>query len=226
MKTKPDIVYSEAEHLATVAPQAIFWRPIKYFSATIRDGVDDLDTFKAASFVSGNKLTFELRCYYGHPQHTTTLYLSPDTDDNDVQDIIDFIISGMSIPKTAIAWRRGWTFEYGVLEPQISDRLREPEARILALKIAGSRQGRSAPTSYIKKAIPEYTVLSETDTTQSKSRPRERLWQQIVGNVVSHNKSKASIFSMGYAIERENVICLTKNGENYLKSIGFLPSTD
>ena len=69
-----------------------------------------------------------------------------------------------------------------------SDRLREAEARMLALRIAASGPNREASLEVIKRRLPELHKLSEIDLAVSKSRPRERNWELIVGNAVgSHN---------------------------------------
>src|SRR5690242_11451889 len=58
-----------------VSPQAIFWRPIRYFATEIRNDEDELDAFEVASFAIGNQICFELRWYHGHPAGTVTAYL-------------------------------------------------------------------------------------------------------------------------------------------------------
>jgi hypothetical protein len=65
------------------------------------------------------------------------------------------------------------------------DRLSEPEARILALRIAASRPNREASTSYIKEHIQDYIEFTPEDLKPSLTRGNEQMWQQIVGNVVS-----------------------------------------
>jgi hypothetical protein len=80
---------------------------------------------------------------------------------------------------------------------KVRDRLREPEARILALRIAAGRPNREAETSYIKERVPDYITLTPEDVKPSGSRTREQMWQQIVGNVVSHKKESTSIFTKG-----------------------------
>jgi hypothetical protein len=102
------------------------------------------------------------------------------------------------------------------------DRLREPEARILALKIAARCPDRRATTEYIKQQIPTYYPLSELDIQQSPSRKKEARWQQIVGNVVSHQKTLSGLFANGYAVRTADGLSVTGAGIDYLNSIGFL----
>src|SRR5216683_1835963 len=86
------------------------------------------------------------------------------------------------------------SFEFGSLQRRDEDRLRESEARILALKIAAQCPNHTATTEYIKQQVPKYIPLSKNDLLPSHTRKREALWQQIVGNVVSHQKTLAGPF--------------------------------
>lgn len=101
------------------------------------------------------------------------------------------------------------------------DRLREPQARELALRIAAACPNHEAATAYIKDQIPNYIELTEVDLQQSLTRPHERKWQQIVGNVVSHQKTSTSIFTKGYAIRTDDGIRVTDEGLAYLEKKGF-----
>jgi hypothetical protein len=101
------------------------------------------------------------------------------------------------------------------------DRLREPEARILVLRIAAARPNREAETTTIKKHVPEYVRLPPEDLKPSKARHAEQIWQQIVGNVISRKNGATSIFSMGYAERLPNGIRVTDAGVAYLATLGF-----
>lgn len=205
-----------------VAPQAIFWRPLRWFTMVIREGEDDLDTYQGASFAIGNEVSFDLRYYRGHPELTVTLYLPADIEDKDrITKVINTIIEQMFIPLTAVAWRRGWPFQYGKLERPREDRLREWEARIIMLKIAAQQPKRAASTSFLKREVSKYIQLSSADLEQSKSRPNERVYQQVVGNVISHQKSREGPFAKGYANRTIDGLAVTKKGMAYLNSMGF-----
>lgn len=209
-----------------VTPQAIFWRALKYFTMVIHQGEDGLDEFWGASFTIGNDIRFDLRTYAGHPDFTVTLYLPNDvTDKEEISRVIKIVIKEMVIPKTAVAWQRGEPFTYGDLKRSRGDRLREPEARILALKIAAQRPNRTASTSLIKKEVPKYTELSDVDRSKSPSRGNEALWQQIIGNVLSHQETSAGPFKKGYAIRTSNGLSVTDKGIDYLNSMGFFDAS-
>jgi hypothetical protein len=209
-----------------VVPQAIIWRPLKYFTLIFRKGEDGLDKFEGASFCIGNEIRFDLRVYRGHPELTVTLYLPAEIEDEKrISEITDIVIREMVIPLTAIAWRRGHKFEIGsaLVRPK-GDRLHEAEARILVLKIAAQQPKRFASTQFLKRELPKYIELSASDRRSSASRPREQLWQQIVGNVISHKSVREGPFAKGYAIKTNDGIAVTRRGMAYLNSIGFWSS--
>ncbi len=107
------------------------------------------------------------------------------------------------------------------MAPKVRDRLREPEARILALRIAAKRPNREAETTYIKDQVPKYITLTAADLKPSKTRTTEQMWQQIVGNVVSHQNVSTSIFKKGYATRMRSGIRVTEAGVAYLAKLGF-----
>jgi hypothetical protein len=102
-------------------------------------------------------------------------------------------------------------------------KLREPEARILALRIAATFPRHEAETSQIKDAVPGLRKLGPADLKPSTKRKNECMWQQIVGNVVSHEKTSTSIFNQGYAARLSHVkgIRVTPEGLAYLKKLGY-----
>jgi hypothetical protein len=205
-----------------VFPQAIFWRPLPYFATTYREEEDDLDRFKVVTFTIDNDLSFDLRTYRGHPHQTVTVYLPFKMQTvNEILPAIELVIAETAIPKFAVAWQRGWEFEFGSLRRQDLDRLREPEARVLALKIAARHPRHRVTTEYIKEQVPNYYPLSVLDLQPSLSRKNEARWQQIIGNVVSHQKSMTGIFANGYAIRTNDGFSVTQTGIDYLNSIGF-----
>jgi hypothetical protein len=101
-------------------------------------------------------------------------------------------------------------------------KLREPEARILALQIAATFPNHQATTEQIKKAVPKYREFSEADLKPSKTRRHENMWQQIVGNATgSHDKSSTSIFVRGLATRTRDGIRVTDKGIEFLKAKGL-----
>jgi hypothetical protein len=212
-----------------VVPQAIIWRPLRYFTLTIRDGQDGLDKFKAASFAIGNEIRFDLRVYRGHPspEFTVSLYLPSEvTDEKRISEVIDIIIEEMVIPMTAIAWRRGQPFEYGKLERPARDRLGEREARLLVLKIAAEQSDLTASVKLLQDEVPKHYQLSSGDQVRSETRSSEQLWHQIIRNVTSsHQKGGRGLFALGLAEKTPGGIKVTDRGMDYLNSIGFSNSS-
>lgn len=100
-------------------------------------------------------------------------------------------------------------------------RLREPEARILALQIAAGFPGHEATTTQIKELIPKYRVLTQDDLKPSKTRNGENMWQQITGNVVSHQNTSTSIFARGLAQRTQDGIRVTQAGLDFLRAKGL-----
>jgi hypothetical protein len=103
-------------------------------------------------------------------------------------------------------------------------KLREPEARILALRIAVTFPNYQAETAQIKDKVSNYRKLGPADMQPSKTRKNECMWQQIVGNVISHDKSAVSIFNQGYAVRLVSLksIRVTQKGIDYLKKLGWI----
>jgi hypothetical protein len=102
-------------------------------------------------------------------------------------------------------------------------KLREREARLLALRIAAKFPRHTATTTQIKERIPDYRAFSPADLAPSPTRNGEVMWQQIIGNVVSHQKSRASLFNQGLAERTQDGIRVTEKGIELLKSKGLYP---
>jgi len=209
-----------------VVPQAIIWRSLRYCTLVVREEQDDLDQYEGASFVIGNDIRFDLRVYKGHIHHevTVTLYLPEEVrDEKQIAETLSMVIKEMDIPVAAVAWRRGQKFQFGKLERSPEDRLAEREARILILKIAASQPQRSATITKLREEVPKFFDLSPIDRMQSPSRRNEALWQIVVRNAMSsHTTGTQTIFAQGWAEKIPGGLKVTKNGVDYLNSIGFL----
>jgi hypothetical protein len=107
------------------------------------------------------------------------------------------------------------------MAPDGPGRLREPEARLLALQIAAKLPNHEARTTQIKEAVPDYRDFSASDLANSPTRKGEKVWQQIMGNVVSHQKTTTSIFNKGLAERTKDDIRVTDKGIALLKSKGL-----
>lgn len=104
---------------------------------------------------------------------------------------------------------------------KIWNRTPEDEMRIAALRVAAGKPDGKATTTQIKNEVDRYVSLTPADRLPSKTRPNEAMYQQIVGNIVSHRQSKNSIFGMGWAIYTGNGIQITDVGRQYLNTLGL-----
>jgi hypothetical protein len=217
-------LYQLDEGLGDVVPQAIFWRPVNYFTAVIRESADDLDDYTFATFEVGNWLRFDLRRYAAHPEFTSTLYLSLAlADPADIRHAIARVVGELRVPSLAVAWRRGEPFEFGRLTRRAGDRLREPEARLLALKIAAQMPNRQATTEELIERAPEFFLPSEVDLRPSRTRRHQPRWHQIIRNVISHRHIPLGPFVRGLAQRTDHGLAVTDQGVDHLRSLGFLP---
>lgn len=110
------------------------------------------------------------------------------------------------------------------LEPELAkvdNRTSENVMRIAALQVAASKPHGRATTTEIKNEINQYVSLTLQDLLPSKTRPNEAMYQQIVGNIVSHRTSRNSIFAMGWATYTGDGIQITKAGLQYLKTLSL-----
>ena len=98
-------------------------------------------------------------------------------------------------------------------------RLREPEARILAIRIAATMPNNEITTKRLKELVRDYIVFTPIDLEPSDSRGNECKWQQVVGNIVSHQSTGTSIFTRGYAIRTADGLIVTDAGIEFLETL-------
>jgi len=100
-------------------------------------------------------------------------------------------------------------------------RTSEGEIAIAALRIAASRPNGIATTTLLKENIPDYIALTPGDLANSQTRPAEKMYHQIVGNIISHKDSEGNIIGDGYAEYTGDGIKITDAGRAHLKSKGY-----
>jgi len=84
---------------ADVIPQAIFWRPLLYFTSSFREDEDGLDKFYGVSFTIDNDLSFDLRHYRGHPEYTVSVYFAFSMQqEEDVVAAVEMVVSAVALP--------------------------------------------------------------------------------------------------------------------------------
>ena len=106
-------------------------------------------------------------------------------------------------------------------DPVVRRRTSENEMRIAALQVAANKPDGRATTTELKSEVERYVALTREDRIPSKTRPKEAMYQQIIGNIVSHRGSKANIFAKGWAIYTGNGIQITDAGRHYLRALGL-----
>lgn len=98
---------------------------------------------------------------------------------------------------------------------------------IIAERILLHRLDRTATISELKKTLPNYTKLTRADLAQSPSRRNEKLWQQLVGNLVSHRKDKKTNLILDGVLEylpKSRALRLTDDGVKHLRLKGKYPN--
>lgn len=93
----------------------------------------------------------------------------------------------------------------------------EHDIAYAAMKYLETVPGKSATTSEVKKHVPSFISLTPGDQEQSETRDNEQLWQQVVGNIVSHRKdSPENFINRGLIAYDNGVWSLTDAGQRYL----------
>lgn len=101
--------------------------------------------------------------------------------------------------------------------PSKENRSSEHDIAYAAMKYLDTLPGKTAATSDVKQHIPNFIELSPEDREVSETRPNEELWQQVVGNIVSHRKDSPDNFINRGLIDYDGKNwTLTNAGANYL----------
>jgi hypothetical protein len=102
-----------------------------------------------------------------------------------------------------------------------NNRTPESEMRVAALQVARSKPNGIATTTQIKGEIGNYVNLTQEDLVQSPTRRNEQMYQQIVGNIISHHDSQINIFARGLAVYTGDGIQITQAGIDFLQRRGL-----
>lgn len=86
------------------------------------------------------------------------------------------------------------------------------------MKYLDTVPGKAAITSDVKRHVPNFIGLTSGDRDPSDTRPNEEVWQQVVGNIVSHrNESPENFMNRGLIGYDGKAWSLTPAGEAYLR---------
>ena len=107
------------------------------------------------------------------------------------------------------------------MSPKKAGRTSESEFAIVALRIAADSPQGEITTTQMKKKIPNYVELTPGDLKQSETRLNEKVYQQIIGNIISHWENGGIIIGHGYAEYTGSGIRITEAGRAHLRSKGY-----
>jgi hypothetical protein len=100
----------------------------------------------------------------------------------------------------------------------------EHDIALAAMKYLATLPTAAALTATVKKHVPSFIKLTPEDHEPSGPRPGEELWQQVVGNIVSHRKlSSENFVNRGLLAYEARKLRLTDAGRAYLKKLNAHP---
>ena len=104
--------------------------------------------------------------------------------------------------------------------PSKTNRSSEHDIAHAVMKYLRTIPSKSADTSAIKKHVPNFIKLADADKEPSETRNNEQVWQQVVGNIVSHrNDSPENYINRGLLEYDGQQIKLTPSGEKHLDKL-------
>ncbi len=105
--------------------------------------------------------------------------------------------------------------------PNNSKRSTEHEISIAVLQYLATISSGEAKISQIKKHVPDFIHLTETDMRDSQTRPNERMWEQQVRNIVSHRNAEGNFIAEGLLTYNPDTLQITDAGRLYLRNRGY-----
>jgi hypothetical protein len=108
--------------------------------------------------------------------------------------------------------------------PTKPGRSSEHDIAFAVMKYLSTVPSQCAEVSSIKKFVPNHIDLTDGDKEPSETRPNEQVWQQVVGNIVSHrNDSPDNFVNRGLLAYDAGTLALTDAGVAYLKKFNAYP---
>lgn len=108
--------------------------------------------------------------------------------------------------------------------PFKAGRSSEHDIAFAVMKYLATLPKGTATTATIKRNVSSYITLTNRDREPSGSRPGEQVWQQVVGNIVSHrNDSPENFVNRGLLEYSARKLSLTEAGRAYLKKHNAQP---
>lgn len=104
--------------------------------------------------------------------------------------------------------------------PTKQNRTSETDYAVAVLRYLASLPSGEASVTAIKKKMPSLINLTPEDMAPSGTRPNERVYQQVVGNIVSHRKESSENFvNRGLLSHRPRHLAITDAGRRHLKKL-------
>lgn len=74
----------------------------------------------------------------------------------------------------------------------------EPVFGLAVMQVLASQSKGEATVRTLIKYVPKYVKLTEADSDSSDTRPNEKMWEQRVRNLKSHDKAFGNVIAEGY----------------------------
>jgi hypothetical protein len=104
--------------------------------------------------------------------------------------------------------------------PAKPGRTSEYEYSVAVLRYLNGLPSGEASVTTLKKKMPSLIALTDGDKELSGSRPNELVYQQVVGNIVSHAAYSAENFlNRGLLAHKPRYLSITAAGRNFLKKL-------
>ncbi len=100
-------------------------------------------------------------------------------------------------------------------------RVTETDVAVAVLRIANQQPNDIATFDQIRCEAPGLLNLSTGDRRQSNERPNEQMWEQLIRNIKSHDKTKGNFICEGYLVHVWGVgYRITDAGRAHLENLG------
>jgi len=104
--------------------------------------------------------------------------------------------------------------------PSKSERTSEYEYSVATLRYLAGLSSGEAMVATIKRRMPDLLKLKPADFEQSNSRSNELVYQQVVGNIVSHRDlSSENFINRGLLSWRPRYLAITDAGRAFLAKL-------
>lgn len=94
----------------------------------------------------------------------------------------------------------------------------EPVLGLAVMQVLSTQPGGETTVRILIRNVPSYLKLTADDLKQSETRPNEKVWEQRVRNLKSHDKTPGNVIAEGFVDHvGRGRYRLTKAGQTHLK---------